>query len=86
MEMIDTCRGKISLISICYAWEIVARSRRRERVWAGREAFSSEVWSDGEGDEEGKSCFTWLRSGSVAPFRRMFVLKVPAHVLSPGKS
>lgn len=38
------------------------------------------------GEEEGESCFRWLRSGTVTAFRRMLVLKVPVHLSSPGKS
>lgn len=38
------------------------------------------------GEEEGKSWFRWLRSGSVTAFRKVFVLRVAAHLSSPCKS
>lgn len=71
---------------MCCAWEIAARSRRREQVWAGGEAISAGVWGDVEAMREGRAVFVWLRSGSAAAFRKRFVLEVPAHLSSPGKS
>lgn len=86
MERIDLSEGKKYhlLYVLCMGncskeWEKGIGMGRMRGVFG----WDSGWWG---GEEEGKSCFMWLRSGSVTAFRKMFVLKVPVHLSSPGKS
>lgn len=79
MEMLDTCVGKtiprlyVLCMGNCSKEQGTGSSRRREVFLAG-------AWGDGKHEEE-ESQFKWLRSGSMAAFRKMLVLKIPVHPL-----